>query len=178
MLQVQSQSRRLRDGTGPVNAGDSANLAAMGNSKEADLLEVETRNSCKSAHSVGNTAALSESGFLMVSKSCCNKEMYDFTRRTISFLALDVCDEDALMKLVPWFTCELEGTDKFPYQYYTGSFAVLQEILLNSKPPNKCSFLAPAGSCESLESDDEAECQDRANQDPFYLQDRACLDDE
>merc|ERR1719389_65657 len=62
--------------------------------------------SCEGAGAIGSSATLDQSGYVLVERTCCNSEMYNFVRRVIDMLDFDVCDEGGVMGLVPWFTCE------------------------------------------------------------------------
>jgi len=130
---------------------------------------------CVGTNDIGSTAALDESGYLAVAKTCCNREMYDFMRRTISSLSMEICDEGGLMGLVPWFTCETAGVMKSrPDQDYTGSYAELEEALQKHRMPAKCFFVAATGSCEPWPATDAAECGSRGVWDPDYWKHHPC----
>merc|ERR1719486_408310 len=117
---------------------------------------------CSGTVPIGTSAPLSEDGYLAVAKTCCNREMYDFVRRTISSMSMEVCDEGGLMGLVPWFTCETAGVMKSkPDPTYTGSFVELQQVLQANQRPTKCFFVAQKGSCEAWPVQDQAECGGR-----------------
>jgi len=150
------------------------NKSTSENMQKANL----SRGTCSSkSKGIGKDAPLDETGYLMVAKANCtdldctllpecekkglNEEMAEFIRRTILSLDMDVCDEDGLRGLVPWFTCETLGPKTPPSSDFTGNFAELVANLRQSQPPVKCAFVAPTNTCKPLPPDEASECRKR-----------------
>mmetsp|Transcript_37534 Transcript_37534/g.65183 ORF Transcript_37534/g.65183 Transcript_37534/m.65183 type:complete len:220 (-) Transcript_37534:113-772(-) len=90
----------------------------------------------------GSTAPLNEAGYQEVAALCCNSEMFAFANRLVVELGLELCDQGGLAGLVIWYTCDPTNDAD-----HRSSFEPLKKALLASQPPQKCAFVAKAGSC-------------------------------
>lgn len=87
---------------------------------------------------LGSLEPLDDKGFQVVANTCCHLEMELFIRRVVAGLQLTICDEGALMSLLPGYTTCTTGKT---------NYTTLLGHLIAAKPPNPCAFLAPAGAC-------------------------------
>jgi len=65
----------------------------------------DTNGMIRSSQGPGAYETLDEGGFQIVSATCCNYQMEEFTRRVVLDLGLELCGEGGLNGLVPFYTC-------------------------------------------------------------------------
>lgn len=103
-----------------------------------------------SQEGLGNSADVDEYGYLDVALGCCHAQMEFFIKRVVQNMKLQVCNEDGIKVLAPWFACD-----------NLHSLRYMQERLNAGLPENsKCPFVAPiASKCPDV---NQADCGSQA----------------